>query len=163
MTKRKQTESTIAQSMGKIITMLVAGFILTATSLILIQRTAEAEDVIVYKSPTCGCCSEWIKHLEENGFSVKAEDLRNVNQIKAELGVPNKLRSCHTAKVGDYVIEGHVPAQEITRMLKEKPQVKGLAVPGMPMGSPGMEGPRQDRYDVLTFDKNGKSSVYASY
>ena len=117
----------------------------------------------MYKSPTCGCCSEWIKHLEENGFSVKAEDLRNVNQIKAELGVPNKLRSCHTAKIGDYVIEGHVPAQEITRLLKERPQVKGLAVPGMPMGSPGMEGPRKDRYDVLTFDKNGKSSVYASY
>ena len=163
MTKRKQTESTRAQSMGKIVYMLVAGFILTATALILIQRTVKAEDVIVYKSPTCGCCSEWIKHLEENGFSVKAEDLRNVNQIKAELGVPNKLRSCHTAKIGDYVIEGHVPAQEITRLLKERPQVKGLAVPGMPMGSPGMEGPRKDRYDVLTFDKNGKSSVYASY
>ena len=163
MTKRNQTESTRAQSMGKIITMLVAGFILTATALILIQRTAEAEDMIVYKSPTCGCCSEWIKHLEEHGFSVKAEDLRNVNPIKAELGVPNKLRSCHTAKIGDYVIEGHVPAQEITRLLKDKPQVNGLAVPGMPMGSPGMEGPRKDRYDVLTFDKNGKSSVYASY
>lgn len=163
MTKRKQTNPDKSLSTGKLVAMLFAGVILSMTGLILTQRPADAGDVIVYKSPTCGCCSEWVKHLKENGFSVKTEDLHNVNPIKAELGVPNQLRSCHTAKVGDYVIEGHVPAKDISRLLKEKPQVSGLAVPGMPMGSPGMEGPRKDRYDVLTFQMNGKTSVYTSY
>lgn len=163
MTKRKQTNPDKSLSTGKLVAMLLAGVILSMTGLILTQRPADAGDVIVYKSPTCGCCSEWVKHLKENGFSVKTEDLHNVNPIKAELGVPNQLRSCHTAKVGDYVIEGHVPAKDISRLLKEKPQVSGLAVPGMPMGSPGMEGPRKDRYDVLTFQMNGKTSVYTSY
>ncbi len=163
MTKRKQTNPDKSLSTGKLVAMLFAGVILSMTGLILTQRPADAGDVIVYKSPTCGCCSEWVKHLKENGFSVKTEDLHNVNPIKAELGVPNQLRSCHTAKVGDYVIEGHVPAKDISRLLKEKPQVSGLAVPGMPMGSPGMEGPRKDPYDVLTFQMNGKTSVYTSY
>ncbi len=163
MTKRKQTNPDKSLSTGKLVAMLLAGVILSMTGLILTQRPADAGDVIVYKSPTCGCCSEWVKHLKENGFSVKTEDLHNVNPIKAELGVPNQLRSCHTAKVGDYVIEGHVPAKDISRLLKEKPQVSGLAVPGMPMGSPGMEGPRKDPYDVLTFQMNGKTSVYTSY
>ncbi len=140
----------------------LTGMTLMMSSLLLIAQSANAADVVVYKSPTCGCCKNWISHLEENGFTVEVHNERNMSPIKSELGVPRNLQSCHTATVGDYVVEGHVPAEEITRLLKEKPSVKGLAVPGMPMGSPGMEGPRQDAYDVLTFERNGKTSVYAS-
>ena len=128
----------------------------------LTQMPAQAEDIVVYKSPTCGCCNAWISHLKDNGFTVEVHDRLNMNPIKAEMGVPYQFRSCHTAKVGDYVIEGHVPADVITRLLKEKPPVKGLAVPGMPMGSPGMEGPRKDPYDVMTFNEQGRATVYES-
>ncbi len=127
------------------------------------QAPAEAMEVTVYKSATCGCCNDWIKHLKANGFSVTAHDVRNLEQIKRQNGVSQKLGACHTATVGGYVIEGHVPAQDIKRLLAEKPAVAGLAVPGMPMGSPGMEGPRKDPYDVYTFDKDGSISVYARY
>lgn len=118
--------------------------------------------MVVYKSPTCGCCKNWVNHLKENGYSVEVHNQRNMNSIKSELGVPRHLQSCHTAKVGGYVVEGHVPADVIGRLLKEKPQIKGLAVPGMPMGSPGMEGPRKDAYDILTFQENGRNTVYSS-
>ncbi|MCG7886690.1 MAG: DUF411 domain-containing protein [Candidatus Thiodiazotropha taylori] len=103
-----------------------------------------AADVIVYKSPTCGCCNDWVKHLQQNGFSVQAHDRRDMQLVKCTLNVPQGLQSCHTAVVGDYVVEGHVPAKEIVRLLREKPAVEGISVPGMPMGSPGMEGPRRD-------------------
>lgn len=123
-----------------------------------------ATEVEVYKSPTCGCCNEWVKHLQANGFSVKAHDVSDVAQYKTAFGLPITLGSCHTAKVGGYVIEGHVPANEIKRLLKERPVISGLAVPGMPMGSPGMEqGAHKDRYDVMSFDKQGKIGVYARY
>jgi len=124
---------------------------------------AGTDEVVVYKSPTCGCCKQWIKHLEANGFTVKAKDVANVNPYKAKNGVPMRLASCHTAKVGGYVIEGHVPAADIKRLLKERPKVTGLTVPGMPEGSPGMEGPHPQRYDVLTFDADGRISVFASH
>lgn len=126
------------------------------------QPPARAADVVVYKSPTCGCCKDWISHLKESGYSMEVHDRRDMSPIKMEMGVPRQLQSCHTAKVGGYVIEGHVPADVIARLLKEKPDIKGLAVPGMPMGSPGMEGPRKDPYDVMTFQENGKTAVYAS-
>ena len=123
-----------------------------------------ATEVVVYKSPTCGCCKEWVKHLQANGFSVKAHDVPDIMPYKTANGVPATLGSCHTAKVGGYVIEGHVPANDIKRLLKERPPVSGLAVPGMPSGSPGMEqGGHKDRYDVLTFDKQGKTGVYTRY
>lgn len=123
-----------------------------------------ATEVEVYKSPTCGCCNEWVKHLRANGFSVKAHDVSDVAQYKTTFGLPITLGSCHTAKVGGYVIEGHVPANEIKRLLKERPAISGLAVPGMPIGSPGMEqGAHKDRYDVMSFDKQGKIGVYARY
>lgn len=123
-----------------------------------------ATEVVVYKSPTCGCCKEWVRHLQANGFSVTTHDVANLLPYKTTNGVPITLESCHTAKVGGYVIEGHVPANDIKRLLKERPPVVGLAVPGMPNGSPGMEqGGRKDRYDVLTFDKQGKTGVYAQY
>lgn len=130
--------------------------------ILLSRQPAGAADVVVYKSPTCGCCKKWISHLKDNGYTVEVHNQRNMGPVKAELGVPRHLQSCHTAKVGGYVVEGHVPAEVIVRLLKEKPQIKGLAVPGMPMGSPGMEGPRNDAYDILTFQQNGKTTVYAS-
>ena len=121
------------------------------------------ETLVVYKSPTCGCCKEWVKHLQQNGYRVEVHEQYNVTPVKNELGVPPSLRSCHTARVGGYVIEGHVPAADIARLLKEKPAIAGLAAPGMPMGSPGMEGPRKDPYDVIAFGANGRTSVFASH
>ena len=128
------------------------------------QAFAQRSEVVtVYKSPTCGCCGDWVKHLRENGFRVEAHDLNDVSPIRRRYGVPSALASCHTAMVGGYAIEGHVPAREIKRLLLEKPKAKGLAVPTMPMGSPGMEGPRSDPYEVLLFQANGKYAVYQKY
>jgi hypothetical protein len=117
----------------------------------------------VYKSPTCGCCTKWVDHLRKHGFQVTAKDTEDMNAIKASLGVPQGLTSCHTALVGKYVIEGHVPADDIQRLLAEKPKIAGLAVPGMPAGSPGMEIGRVDRYDVIAFSEGLKSSVFARH
>ena len=117
--------------------------------------------ITVYKDPGCGCCKAWITHLEQHGFTVTAHDVRTMNEVKANLGVPSALHSCHTATVGAYVVEGHVPADLIHRLLRERPKVAGLAVPGMPMGSPGMEGARKDPYDVLTYDARGRTAVFA--
>lgn len=136
---------------------------LLVVGLWLVTPVSTAAEVTVYKSPTCGCCKAWVKHLEENGFSVKAHDVNNVTPFKVKHGVTPELASCHTAVVDGYVIEGHVPAADIKRLLKERPAVKGLAVPEMPMGSPGMEGPRKDPYKVLSFDAEGKVRVFASY
>ena len=119
--------------------------------------------ITVYKDPNCGCCKNWIEHLRKHGFTVDAKDTPDMNTIKATLGVPGALTSCHTAVVEGYLIEGHVPASDIDRLLASKPKVKGLAVPGMPMGSPGMEGGAKQHYQVLTFDKAGKTKVFASY
>lgn len=128
---------------------------------LLATQPSVAADIVVYKSPTCGCCGKWVKHMEDAGFSVDVENRRDLAPIKHELGIPGRMQSCHTAKVGDYVVEGHVPADLVKRMLDEKPDIKGLAVPGMPMGSPGMEGPRADPYDVLAIGNDGRTSVYA--
>jgi hypothetical protein len=119
--------------------------------------------ITVYKDPDCGCCKSWIEHLVKHGYRVDAKDTSEMTEIKRTLGVPDDLTSCHTGVVNGYLIEGHVPAADIARLLKEKPKVVGLAVPGMPMGSPGMEGPRTQRYKVLSFDKAGKTKIFASY
>lgn len=120
--------------------------------------------VRVVKSPTCVCCTEWVEHLEANGFRVEVEESPDVRAAKARLGVPGELSACHTAEVGGYVVEGHVPAAEIRRLLERSPDdVKGLAVPGMPAGSPGMEGPPPVPYDVVAFDGSGGRSVWARY
>lgn len=133
-------------------------------ALLLGPPAAFAAEVTVYKSPTCGCCKAWIEHLEENGFEVEARDVPDVVPHKIEHGVTPQLASCHTALVDGYVIEGHVPAGDIRRLLAERPAVKGLSVPGMPVGSPGMEhGDRVDPYDVLSFGDDGKTEVYSSY
>ena len=141
---------------------LFIGLVFLPALAMLLPGKALAADILVYKSPTCGCCSAWIDHPKANGFEVEAQDHADMNPVKAVIGVPRHLQSCHTAVVDGYVVEGHVPADLISRMLTEKPDIKGLAVPGMPMGSPGMEGPRKDVYDVLTFDGEGRTSIYAT-
>ncbi len=120
--------------------------------------------VVVYKSPTCGCCGKWEEHLKAAGFQIESRVTEAMNPIKAEHGVPVDLQSCHTAIVEGYVIEGHVPAASIKKLLAEKPVgVKGISVPGMPIGSPGMEGPNPEKYDVVTINDAGKSDVFESY
>lgn len=126
--------------------------------------TPENPVIDVYKSPTCGCCSKWVDHLKANGFTVRAHDTENVVAHKIRLGVPAGYGSCHTAEVGGYVVEGHVPAKEIKRMLKEKPRARGLAVPAMPTGSPGMEtAGRKDAYDVFLVNRDGSTMTFAHY
>lgn len=126
----------------------------------LTSNTAHAEEIMVYKSPTCGCCNKWVTHLREEGFTVKTKNLDDMKPIKKTLGVKPEFQSCHTAKVGKYFIEGHVSASDVKRLSKEKSDIKGLSVPGMPMGSPGMEGHRKDNYDVVAIDKNNNATVY---
>lgn len=121
-------------------------------------------DIKVYKSPTCGCCADWVDHLEDNGFEVDVTDTDNMNQVKMDAGLDSKLASCHTAFIDDYVIEGHVPAGDIRRLVEEQPKALGLSVPGMPVGSPGMEmGDRKDNYQVLLFNESGQTRVFAEY
>jgi hypothetical protein len=119
--------------------------------------------VTVYKSATCGCCAKWNEHMKAAGFDVTSNDLPDVTPVKDKNGVPLPVRSCHTALVGPYVVEGHVPADLVKKLLAEHPAgVVGIATPGMPTGSPGMEGPTKDTYNVVTFDKAGKTTVYAT-
>ncbi len=122
--------------------------------------------VEVWKDPNCGCCKDWIAHMQANGFNVKTYETGN-SAARARLGLPEKFASCHTALVAGYVVEGHVPAREVQRLLKERPKALGLAVPGMPIGSPGMDGPeyqgRKDRYDVLLVNADGRNRVYQTY
>jgi hypothetical protein len=127
---------------------------------------AAAPMVEIWKDPNCGCCQDWVKHLNRNGFATRVHDEGNAAARK-RLGLPEKLGSCHTGQVGGYAIEGHVPAREIQRLLKEKPRAVGLAVPGMPVGSPGMDGPaygdQRDPYDVLLVLADGGTRVFQSY
>ena len=121
--------------------------------------------VQVYKSPTCGCCANWVKHLQAHGFKTEVTEVKNISDIKKDHKIPGPAQSCHTATVDGYVIEGHVPAADVQRLLKERPRVLGLAVPGMPLGSPGMEVPnmKADPYDVVSFDEAGQIHVFASH
>jgi hypothetical protein len=126
---------------------------------------ARSAVVTVYKSPSCGCCKSWVEHMQQHGYQVVVHDTEDMAPVKAQLGVPDAMGSCHTATVGGYVVEGHVPADDIDRLLRERPALVGLAVPGMVTGSPGMEvpGTPADRYDVVTFDRGGSSRVFASH
>lgn len=126
-------------------------------------RSADPIAITVYKSPSCGCCVKWIDHLEAGGLAVEAIDVDNLAWVKKENGVPTELASCHTALVDGYVIEGHVPVEDVIRLLEERPDVAGLAVPKMPIGSPGMEGPNPEPYDVLAFTVQGSVHTYASH
>jgi len=115
----------------------------------------------VYKNASCGCCNSWIDHMRAAGFAVTAYDTDDLASVMSNMGVPSRLASCHTAKVGNYVIEGHVPADLVKKLLADHPAILGLAVPGMVTGSPGMEGPNPQHYDVIAWDRTGKTSVYA--
>jgi hypothetical protein len=132
-----------------------------------VAAQSAAPRVEVWKSPTCGCCKDWVKHMESNGFSVKVNEVPNTAGMRTRLGMAEKFGSCHTATIAGYVLEGHVPARDVRRLLKEKPAAVGLAVPGMPIGSPGMDGPdyggRKDPYDVLLVMANSTATVYQSY
>jgi hypothetical protein len=141
----------------------VAGLALAAAGI----RTAHAADgmplVQVWRTPTCGCCGAWVRHLEANGFRVEVTVEDDLSPIKAQYGVPRSLESCHTATVAGYVVEGHVPAGDVRRLLRERPPVAGLVVPGMPAGSPGMEGPVSEPYATLALAQDGTTSVFARH
>lgn len=125
----------------------------------------ETPTVEVWKGANCGCCGKWIEHMEAAGFEVKVHEVADIRPIKVEKGIPPQLATCHTAEVGGYLVEGHVPVDAIQRLLKEQPDVAGIGVPGMPIGSPGMETPGRpaEHYSVLAFTEDGSTSVYERY
>ena len=129
------------------------------------SREPAAPEVAVYKRANCSCCMKWVTHLEKAGFSVQARNVRDLKLVRERVGIPEQLAACHTAEVGGYLVEGHVPAEDIKRLLRERPAAKGLAVPGMPAGSPGMEAPsgKGKPYDVFLVAKDGNSSVFARH
>ena len=136
------------------------------TGAISAQRPApQGPTVQVFKSATCGCCANWVKHLQANGFATRVMDVEDISDIKAKHNIPAAAQSCHTATVDGYVLEGHVPAADVKRLLKDRPAVLGLAVPGMPIGSPGMEVPnmKPNPYNVMSFDRGGQLKVYSSH
>lgn len=142
---------------------LLLGFSALGSSLAFAQKSS-AKEITVYKSPTCGCCGKWEDHLRKNGFKVTSKSTEDMSVIKKLHKVPADKSSCHTALIDGYVIEGHVPANTIKRLLKERPKdVQGLAVPNMPLGSPGMEAPGEHpNYEVIALKKDGKSAVYST-
>jgi hypothetical protein len=144
--------------LGHITALLAAG---PAIAFAEATESSQLYPIQIYKSSTCGCCAKWAEHMRSAGFAVQATDVADVNVYKIHYGVPPELASCHTALVEDYVVEGHVPAADVIKMLREKPAIKGIAVPGMPIGSPGMEGPNPVRYETLSFSKDGSVAVFA--
>lgn len=146
---------------GLVLALCTALLLLSANSALAQQANA----VEIWKSPHCGCCSKWVEHLTAAGFKVRAHDTDDLSARKNKLGVPVALRSCHTVKIGNYIIEGHVPASDIKRLLRRKPAIVGLSVPGMPIGSPGMEVPsgETEPYDVIAFDQHGKTQTFAKH
>jgi hypothetical protein len=146
--------------MAKPITVLLTLFVLGAA----VNLPASAADAIdVYKSPYCGCCGKWVEHLRQAGFDVRTHEVNDVPAARQRLGMTDRLGSCHTAKVAGYVVEGHVPAADIQRLLKEKPKALGLAVPSMPPGSPGMESSKPVRYNTLLVQSGGEASIFAKH
>ena len=143
----------------RMLTMLAAA----PLALVSMRALSAAPAVSVFKLTDCGCCDLWAEHLRKNGFAVSVRAVPDLTPVRVKYGIPNIFGTCHTALVEGYAIEGHVPAADIQRLLRSKLKVAGLAVPGMPAGSPGMEGPRGEPYDVLTFDRNGATQIYARY
>lgn len=136
----------------------------SAASLLAISTAAIADEMTVYRSPTCSCCGKWLEHVKQNGFSVKDIVSNDVQTIKKRYGVGAELASCHTALINGYVVEGHVPASDINKLLQTKPEIVGIAAPGMPVGAPGMEmGNKADDYEVIGFDRNGNGQVFSSH
>lgn len=142
------------------------GFLgLAAAGLIACSTAEQAPRLVrVYRSPTCGCCGDWVTHLRQNGFEVEVQEIDDLEPIALRLGVPERLRSCHTGEIGGYFVEGHVPAADIQRLLAERPNALGITVPGMPIGSPGMErGNVRQPYQTLLVDRSGTPSVFADH
>jgi len=129
-----------------------------------LTQVAQASEITVFRSPTCGCCGKWVEHMKTFGFQVQDNITEDMDAIEQQYGVPDKLRSCHTAIANGYVIEGHIPAEDVARLLNEKPDISGIAVPGMPVGSPGMEsGDYVEPYEVLSFTDSGEMAVFAAH
>jgi hypothetical protein len=138
--------------------------ILAPLALLAMAESAVAATLVVTKTAYCGCCKHWVEHMKKAGFQVEVREVEDVAPTRARLGVPDALRSCHTSEIGGYAIEGHVPAADVKRLLATKPKAAGIAVPGMVMGSPGMEhGDDKEPYKVVLFDKAGKTKVFASH
>lgn len=147
----------IAAVIGLAIVVTVAAWFSVRTTV------AGSTDVVVYKTPACGCCGKWVEHLRENGFDVSVVNVSSTQPAREQYGVPRRLGSCHTAQAGEYWVEGHVPADLIQRLVTEQPgNIRGIAVPGMPMGSPGMEGPGAVQYDIVAYRRDGMTTVYAT-
>ena len=147
--------------MKSIIMMIVAGLLALPT---VNASDAMVKDIVVYKNPDCGCCTKWVRYLEQNNYNVTIEDTRDVQAVKKRLGVPEKLAACHTAVIDGYVIEGHITHRDIKRLLLFRPDVTGIAVPGMPLGTPGMEmGDSVESYDVISFDEQGRLEVFSAH
>ena len=151
---------------------LLAGAVVSLPAVLRAQGSAQGRTatplppLTVYKSASCGCCRAWVDHMRGAGFTVRTVDTEDLGRVKGELGVPDALQSCHTAVIGAFLVEGHVPAADVKRLLAQKPAVRGLAVPGMPIGSPGMEqgDPKDyDRYEVMAFTAQGRTSVFARH
>ncbi len=123
---------------------------------------AEHPKVTVYRSPTCGCCGNYVAYLKKKGFEVETEFVDSTNEIQNQYGVPGNLRSCHTTVIGGYAVEGHVPIEAVAKLLKERPAIKGIAIPGMPSGSPGMPGSKRDAFSVYSFEEDGRSDIFIS-
>jgi len=159
------TQMTRRAWIARAATATLSGAVLLALRPSVIAGESAPIAITVYKDPSCGCCTKWVSHLQANGFAPDVHDRPDVEALKAGLGIPAALRSCHTAVIGKYVIEGHVPAADVKRLLAEKPAgTVGLAVPGMPAGSPGMEmGARRDRYDVIAFSNTGSTRIFAQH
>lgn len=135
-----------------------------AFAAMLVGTAAHAATMTVYKDPSCGCCGKWVEHVEKHGFTVKTVATEDMMAVKKRLGVPDAQMSCHTTKVGNYVVEGHVPAADIKRLLAQKPKARGIAVAGMPMGAPGMEhGDHRQSYSTMLIGTDGKTSVFARH
>ena len=135
-----------------------------AVGALVLGSAANAAALTIYKSASCGCCAKWVEHVEKHGFTVTVVNVDDVMAVKAKAGIPDKLASCHTSKVGGYVVEGHVPAADIKKLLAQKPKAKGIAVPGMPMGAPGMEhGDHRQPYQTLLIKADGSTAVFAQH
>ncbi|MEO0888057.1 MAG: DUF411 domain-containing protein [Cyanobacteria bacterium J06634_6] len=129
-----------------------------------LAKVAQASELTVFRSPTCGCCGKWVEYMEAFGFQIRDNITEDMAAIEQQYGVPSQLRSCHTAIANGYVIEGHIPAEDVARLLSEKPDISGIAVPGMPVGSPGMEsGDYVEPYEVLSFTDSGEMAVFAAH
>ena len=145
-------------------TILAAAAALSTLAALPARAAASWPAIDVFKTASCGCCKLWVEHLKAAGFDVRVTDVDDTAPARKRLGMPDAFGSCHTGTVGGYVLEGHVPAADVKRLLAAKPKAIGLAVPGMPVGSPGMEvGSRRDPYDVLLIDRSGRSTVFAHY